>query len=156
MIVDVEKDDDGNLILPLTDEVCEELGWTVGDILQWKDNGDGSWSLSKMHKKLVMVECISMFRTRYVVEVPDGKTEWALDTVAMNEAKEFSQLHIGEQIVSHRVIDEAEYLQKFDEDNDYLKTLNNEAKLQFIKRFEEQNKANIEHSSHYYDMDRNK
>ena len=41
-------------------------------------------------------------------EGPKGKKEWALDTVTMNEAEEFSQEHLGEQIVSHRVIDEAD------------------------------------------------
>ena len=41
----IEEGDD--LILPLGDELCEKLGWIVGDTLIWSDNGDGSWTLSK-------------------------------------------------------------------------------------------------------------
>ena len=42
----VFEDDDGELFFDLG-EVADELGWKVGDTLVWKDNGDGSWSLSK-------------------------------------------------------------------------------------------------------------
>jgi hypothetical protein len=49
-----------------------------------------------------------------------GKSEWALDTVTMNEAKEFSQEHLGEVIVSHRVLNQKEALQLCDQDNDYV------------------------------------
>ena len=38
-------DDDGVLTFP--DEMMEELGWKGGDILEWIDNKDGSWSLIK-------------------------------------------------------------------------------------------------------------
>jgi len=76
--------------------------------------------------QLVLVECVSMFRMRYLVEVPIGtdkyghdKKEWALDTVSMEEAKEFSQKHIGETIVSSRVISKEEALVLCDQDNDY-------------------------------------
>ena len=37
----------GDLLLELTDELCEEMGWTVGDNLEWTNNNDGSWSLKK-------------------------------------------------------------------------------------------------------------
>ena len=49
--------------------------------------------------ELVLVETISIIKHRYVVEVPDGKAEWALDTVTMEEAKEFSQTFINEDII---------------------------------------------------------
>lgn len=87
-----------------------------------------------MKKELVLVECISQFRMRYVVEVPEGKKDFALDTIALNEGKEMSQLYIGEQIFSHRVISEEEYLKIFDEDNDYLKSWDVEQKLGLISR----------------------
>ena len=87
-----------------------------------------------MKKELVLVECISQFRMRYVVEVPEGKKHLALDTITMNEGKELSQEHLGEQIFSHRVISEEEYLKIFDEDNDYLKSWDVEQKLEFISR----------------------
>lgn len=155
MIVHLETDENGDLILPLSDELCAEAGWNVGDTIKWIDNGDGTWTMRKveMEKELVMVECVSTFRMRYVVEVPKGKKEWAMDTVACNEAEEFSQEHIGEQIISHRVIDEAEYLRMFDEDNAYLKQWDNETKFKYIHRWSE---PEIEHSKYYYDTERNK
>lgn len=82
----------------------------------------------------VLVECISQYRMRYVVEVPDGKEDWALDTVTMEDAEEFSQLHVGETILSHRVISNEEYLKLFDQDNDYLKDWTDEQKYRFITK----------------------
>jgi len=38
-------DDDGVLTFP--DEMIEKLGWKEGDVLQWIDNQDGSFSLVK-------------------------------------------------------------------------------------------------------------
>lgn len=122
-IVTLEKDEEGNLILPLGDGLCEELGWEIGDTIEWIDNGDGSWIMRKMNmeKEWVLVDTVSMFRMRYMVEVPKGKAEWALDTVVCNDAKEFSQEHLGETIVSHRVMTEEEALALCDVDNDYIK-----------------------------------
>lgn len=80
--------------------------------------------------ELVMVDTVSMFRMRYVVKVPIGKSEWALDTVTCNEAKEFSQKHLDETIVSHRVVTEEEYVKVFDEDNNYLKDVSLERKFE--------------------------
>ena len=99
-----------DLIMPLPDGMCDELGW-------------------------------------YMVEVPVGtdaqgkdKTLWALDTVTMEEAKEFSQEHIGEQIVSHRVVSKKEALELCDQDNDYTKSWDKELKMKtFFTTCEEQN-----------------
>ena len=38
-------DDDGVITFP--DEMMEELGWKEGDVLEWIDNQDGSFSLVK-------------------------------------------------------------------------------------------------------------
>ena len=38
-------DDDGVLTFP--DKFLEELGWKEGDVLEWIDNNDGSFSLVK-------------------------------------------------------------------------------------------------------------
>ena len=38
-------DDDGVLTFP--DELIEKLGWKEGDVLEWIDNKDGSFSLVK-------------------------------------------------------------------------------------------------------------
>jgi hypothetical protein len=35
------------LILPFTDEILETVGWKAGDTIVWKNNNNGSWSLSK-------------------------------------------------------------------------------------------------------------
>lgn len=37
----------GELLLDLGVELCAELGWKVGDTLEWIDNKDGSWLLVK-------------------------------------------------------------------------------------------------------------
>lgn len=37
----------GDLILQLTDELCNEMGWTVGDTLVWEELPNKSWSLRK-------------------------------------------------------------------------------------------------------------
>ena len=54
----IEQDPDtGDLVLPFTDEILAELGWKEGDVLDWVDNQDGSWSFvkkkSKKNKKVV-------------------------------------------------------------------------------------------------------
>ncbi len=73
--------------------------------------------------KYVLVETVSQFRMRYVVELKDSDpSEWALDTVTMNEATEFGQSYIGEHIVSHRDITEQELVELFREDNSHLKS----------------------------------
>ena len=45
----IEDPETGDLLLDLTEELCEEMGWSVGDTLKWEDNGDGSWSVRKIH-----------------------------------------------------------------------------------------------------------
>jgi hypothetical protein len=47
--VEVIQDDQDpeQLLLDLGTELCEQLGWRVGDTLTWTDNGDGSWTLTK-------------------------------------------------------------------------------------------------------------
>jgi hypothetical protein len=126
----------GDCILEFPPDMLEETGWKEGDVLEWKDNNDGTFSMTKKETQWVLVECISMFRERYMVEVPVGvdqygkdKAEWALDTVTMEEAKEFSQEHLGEQIVSHRVVSKEEALELFDKDNAYFKSWDEETKI---------------------------
>ncbi len=47
---------------------------------------------------LFVVETIQTFRHKYVVDC--HSVEHALDTIAMNEADEFSQMFLGEQIIT--------------------------------------------------------
>ena len=77
-----------------------------------------------------LVETIDMFRIRYVIECESA--EHAKDVVTMKEAEEFSQLHLDETIGYARVIDDAEYLRLFDEDNAYLKDWSEEQKFNYV------------------------
>lgn len=86
--------------------------------------------------KFVLVETVQMFRHRYVVEVPEGKELWALDTVTMEQAKEFSQQHLGETIVSHKSITLKEAMSLCEEDNDYCKTWDDQARKEAFITFE--------------------
>lgn len=79
-----------------------------------------------------LVETVDVFRMRYVIECESA--EHAKDTVTMKEAEECSQLHLGETITSTRVIDDAEYLRMFDEDNDYLKAWSEEQKFKYVHK----------------------
>lgn len=120
----------GDVILPLPDELCKEAGWNLGDDLEWIDRKDGTYLLQKVEKKeWVLVECVSTFRMRYMVQVPQNKKDWALDTVVMKEAKEFSQEHLDETIVSHRVVTEDEAIALCDEDNHYCSAWPREKKI---------------------------
>lgn len=87
-----------------------------------------------MEKKLYLVEVVSTFRVRYVVEA--RSEEHALDEVTMEEAnsefEEFSQEHIGTQIFGSRELKEQEYFDLFDKDNGYLKEWTVEQKKRFI------------------------
>jgi len=131
-IVTLEKDPEtGDLILPLPEKLLKETGWKTGDTLDWNDNGDGTFSMTKKEAttEWVLVETVSQFRERYMVEVPIGKQLWALDTVVMNEAKEFSQEHLGETIVSHRVVSVEEALSMCDRDNAYCSSWSDDKKI---------------------------
>lgn len=136
-IVQIQENEKGEAFIEFPEGVTEELGWNEGDVLKWEDNHDGSFTVKKKEKtQWVLVDTISQFRMRYMVEVPVGtddygkdKSLWALDTVTMNEAKEFSQVHLGETIVSHRVVTVEEALKVFDADNDYLKSWDKEVKI---------------------------
>lgn len=83
--------------------------------------------------KYVMVDTVSQFRMRYVVEVPDGigkdmifkdgtrsfpttPEAYASDTVVCGEAKEFTQHHLGETIVSTREVSLEEAIAQFRKD----------------------------------------
>jgi len=134
----VKQDENGEYILEFDPTLIEELGWQIGDTLEWRPEIDGAWSLIKKETEFVLVETVSMFRERYVVEVPVGKTDWAGDTVVSNDAKEFSQKHLDEVIVSMRTVTKGELLKLCDEDNDYAKTWNEEQKVEaFVTRMKD-------------------
>lgn len=132
-ILPVEQDPEtGEYILNFNEEILKETGWREGDTLEWKDLGNGSWSITKKDtsENLYLVETVSIFRHRYAVRA--RSLEHAYDSVTMNEVTEFSQQHINENIVSGRKITQEQYLEIFDQDNDYLQSWTEEQKLQPI------------------------
>jgi hypothetical protein len=74
--------------------------------------------------KIVLVETVSSFRHVHAVELPDDSPDdWAVEDVISEMSKddpdmsEVGQKWISEEIFSHRVVDEKEYLRVFDEMN---------------------------------------
>ena len=87
-------------------------------------------------KKLFIVETISMFRMRYVVEA--NEAEHAADEVVFklgdSDLQEFSQHHVDEVITSTREITQEEYLKQFNIDNDYMLNWPVDQKLSLINK----------------------
>ena len=46
-VLDVKEDENGDAVLEFPPDLLERAGWQEGDTLQWRDLGDGTWSLSK-------------------------------------------------------------------------------------------------------------
>jgi bifunctional DNA-binding transcriptional regulator/antitoxin component of YhaV-PrlF toxin-antitoxin module len=160
-VAKVEEDENGAYIV-FPDEMMEQVGWKEGDQIKWTDNGDGSYTLTKTNTKWVMVDTVLSYRMRYLVEAPADHPEYALDTVTCEEAREFSQQFIGEQIVSHRVVPIEEALKQCVIDNDYIDgrygTPWSEQQMidTFFTTMEDQGYDTVEHSHHYFDTERNK
>ena len=56
---------------------------------------------------LFVVDAIQMFRTRYVIDCKEA--EHAGDTVTMNDAEQFSQMDLGERILTTKEITYEEF-----------------------------------------------
>ena len=105
------------------------------------------WSeVKEMEKKLYLVETVSMFRMRYVVEAREEGH--AMDEVVCemgnHEFQEFSQKHIDEVIVSTRELSATDYMNLFNQDNDYLKSWTDKDKMKFINtiKYEDEKDSN--------------
>lgn len=149
--VTLKTNEKGDVIMPLHSDIIEGTGWQLGDKIEFEKTSNGSVVMKKFETELVLVETVSMFRMRYVVEVPKGKKEYAADTVVTGkdtdniEIAELSQHHIDEVITSTRVIDRQEYLRVFNEDNDYLQSWTDEQKLRWVnKGYHSDNVSTIE------------
>jgi len=81
-----------------------------------------------------LVETVSMFRIRYVVECESA--EHAKDTVSMNEAEEFGQLHIDENIIGCREVTDEEIPVLFFEDHPYLESWGPERAMEQVHKVE--------------------
>jgi hypothetical protein len=87
-----------------------------------------------MNNKLYLVETVSFFRMRYVVEAreatdAEGEVTMRLGT---EDLKEFSQHHVNECITSTREISATDFMNMFDKDNDYLAEWPVAKKMNFI------------------------
>lgn len=91
-----------------------------------------------MEKKLYLVEVMSTFRMRYVVEAREETH--ALDEVVCCEQdtdfKEFSQEHIGTHIFSSRELSATDYMELFEKDNSYLSKWSDKDKMKLINVIE--------------------
>lgn len=46
--VTLEEDPEtGELVMPFSPDMLAQVGWDFGDTIIWKDEGNGSWSLTK-------------------------------------------------------------------------------------------------------------
>ena len=81
-----------------------------------------------------LVETISMFRMRYVVEAEEA--DHAADEVTMKNANEFSQIHIAENISSIREVTDDEIPKLFFEDHPYLISWGPEKAFEYITKIE--------------------
>lgn len=95
----------------------------------------------------VVVTTVASFRHRYVIPVdelqklnPDDPVDpkWALDCVTMEEVKEFSQMHLGEQIIDANVLSETSVMNLFESDNSYLSSWDEDYKRAWIRHWKEQ------------------
>jgi hypothetical protein len=46
-VLDVQEDENGDAVIEFPPDLLAKAGWQEGDCLQWRDLGDGTWSLSK-------------------------------------------------------------------------------------------------------------
>jgi hypothetical protein len=91
-----------------------------------------------MGKKLYLVEAVSMFRMRYVIEAREeghAADEHTME-IGNQSFKEFSQEHVGENITSIRELSKKEYFELFDKDNHYLKEWPKQDKMKLINKID--------------------
>ena len=48
--VEEAEDGSGDLVLPLPQEMLDEVGWMTGDNLKWIDREDGTWEIRKVEE----------------------------------------------------------------------------------------------------------
>lgn len=133
-IVQVKKREDGELYIELDQEILEKAGFNSNDTVEWIDNKDGSWSLVKVEDNLkyYVVDVLSTFRNRFVVKAKS--LDHAMDEVVFREDDvnfvEFSQKHLGTQIIDGIEVSEEELMVFHKKDNDYISSWSKEAVLE--------------------------
>lgn len=48
--VEEAEDGSGDLVMPLPQEMLDEVGWMTGDNLKWIDREDGTWEIRKVEE----------------------------------------------------------------------------------------------------------
>jgi len=46
-VIEVQEDNNGELFLEFDPSMLSQMGWHEGDLLEWIDNGDGSFIIQK-------------------------------------------------------------------------------------------------------------
>jgi hypothetical protein len=82
-----------------------------------------------------LVEAISQFRIVYVVDTETQSL--AEDAVHLEKVEEFGQAHLGEMVVSSRLIDDDEAIRIHDELNSYLIEWTREQKLARVSKLKD-------------------
>lgn len=140
----VTVDQDGVINLP--QEVLESLDLKTHDYVEFvSDNDKQQVLVKKLPVKRVLVETVSTFRMRYVVELQQHEPdEYALDTVVMGDAVEFSQKYLDETVVTHREVSADEVLAMCDIDNDYADSWTDDKKFEvFVTALQNENASKV-------------
>ena len=95
--------------------------------------------LAEPEKRLYVIDVLCTHRIRYVIESTEDELHNVVTFNNTDELTEFSQEHLGDNIVSYRRIDginngKDSYLKLFDQNNDYLKSWTPEQKYNLINR----------------------
>lgn len=129
--------DGDDFVIPLSDETFSELGWQLGDVIEFVVQEDGTIVISKKktEKVYVMVEATSSFTNRYAYLVDADKLHLAINDVKYNDERdEFSQEYLGESITKWDILTKEQVLDAFDKQNDYAKGWSDGAKLDFVTK----------------------
>ena len=124
----IELQDDpetGDLILPFPEDMLEETGWKEGDVLDWKDNQNGSWSLTKrvynsnMNNKEKEILDITQEECAEVIVAISKISRFGLDNIKPGKPLTNRQ-HLAEELgdlqamidlcIVHNIVDEEEVL----------------------------------------------
>ena len=108
-----------------------------------RDHTTESEDMDMKDKDYVIITAILSYRMRYVMHRDDlqkqnpldpvNTIEWANDIVTDEECVEFSQKHMGEQIIDTVEMNEDDMLVLFDKENDYLSGWTKDKKLKFVR-----------------------
>ena len=50
LTVEADPESPEDMILTFPDDLMESTGWQPGDVIEWQDNQDGTWTLIKKQK----------------------------------------------------------------------------------------------------------